>query len=250
MRAFAAIPPTIWQSEVKKLRGDSDAIAVFFHLLTSPHSTMIGVYPLAVGYMAHDLGIPSEGASKGLRRVCEAGLATYDEDLELVWVHDMAASQVATRLAPRDNKVVAVAKQLEMLPICRVTLAFYARFRDLYHLGSQPILEDFERAFLGASEPLRSKEKDKEQEKVKDLGPEKGKSGSGDKEVTYPHARENDEQELPYDPPESLEVGREFVASLGVPPRFIEAALQRHMRGLLYPCDVETWKAEARGIAA
>jgi hypothetical protein len=44
MRAFAQVPPTTWQSEVKKLRGDTDAIAVYFHLLTSQHSSMIGVY--------------------------------------------------------------------------------------------------------------------------------------------------------------------------------------------------------------
>ncbi|PWI54813.1 hypothetical protein B5K03_08825 [Rhizobium phaseoli] len=248
MRPFASVPSTVWQAEVKKLRGDLDAIAVFFHLLTSQHSSMIGVYPLAIGYMAHDLGIPFEGASKGLRRVCEAGLATYDEESELVWIHDMAASQIAPRLSPKDNKVAAVAKQLELLPICPITLSFYARYRELYHLRDHPLMLDFERAFLGASEALRSKEKDKEQEK--DPGPERGISGSGRKEDTYPHARANDEPEMPYDPPPSLEEGKAMIRSLGVPARHFEQALTRLMMQALFPCDVKTWKAEAADEAA
>ncbi|PTM96488.1 hypothetical protein C7449_103507 [Mycoplana dimorpha] len=223
------------------LRGDGEAIAIFFHLLTSQHSTMIGVYPLAIGYMAHDLGIPFEGASKGLRRVCHSGLASYDEDRELVWVHDMASSQIAPRLAPKDNRVTAVAKQLELLPICPITLAFYEKYRDRYHLKDHPLLADFERAFRGASEPLRSKEKDKDQ----DLGPEEGKFGSGDEEGTYTHARANDEPELPYDPPATLEEGRATIRSLGVPSSFFEPALTRLMMQALFPCDVERWKAEA-----
>lgn len=249
MRAFAQVPPTVWQGDVKQLRGDTDAIAIYFHLLTSHHSNMTGIYPLTVGYMAHDLGMPFEGASKGLRRVCDSGLATYDEDREMIWVHDMALTQIATRLAPRDNKVVAVAKQLEMLPICPITLAFYARYRDVFHLKDQLNLEEFERAFQGASEGLRSKDKDKEQDKEQDLEQEAGKFGSGDKEDTYTHARENEDPEDPYEPSPNLGAGRDFVAKLGVPRQFIEAALQRHMRGMLYPCDVENWKIEAKGAA-
>ncbi|QIX20989.1 hypothetical protein FOB41_07515 [Agrobacterium pusense] len=249
MRAFAQVPPTTWQSEVKKLRGDTDAIAVYFHLLTSQHSSMIGVYPLAVGYMAHDLGIPSEGASKGLQRVCDSGLATYDQDRELVCVHNMAAAQIATRLAPKDNKVVSVGKQLELLPICPITLAFYEKWRDLYHLKTLPILDGFERAFQGASEGLRSKDKDKEQNKEQNLEEGKGDSCSRGKEETYPHARENDEQEFPFDPSRTLEEARLFIQKMGVPPAFQEMALQRQMRGVLYNCDIENWKMEARGAA-
>ncbi|WP_198647810.1 hypothetical protein, partial [Agrobacterium pusense] len=92
-------------------------------------------------------------------------MATYDQDRELVWVHDMAAAQIAPRLSPKDNKVVAVGKQLELLPICPITLALYEKWRDLYQLRTLPILDEFERALQGASEGLRSKDKDKEQNK-------------------------------------------------------------------------------------
>lgn len=247
MRSFAAISPTVWQTDIKKLRGDPEAVAVYFHLLTSPHSTMIGIYPLNLDYLAIDLGSPSEGASKGLRRVCEVGLASYDEANEIVWVHDMALSQVAPRLSPKDNKVSAIAKQLSMLPICQITLDFYRRFRELYHLWDLPIMEDFERAFRSPfeapSEPLRSKEKEKDKEQ--DLGKDQNQFGSREIELGSTHARE-DEQEFAFDPPSSVLEGRDFLVSKGIPVEFIETALQRLMRGALYPCDIEEWKREAR----
>lgn len=245
MRAFAQVPPTTWQAEVKKLRGDTDAIAVYFHLLTSLHSSMIGVYPLAVGYMAHDLGIPSEGASKGLQRVCDSGLATYDHDRELVWVHDMAAAQIATRLSPKDNKVVAVGKQLELLPICPITLAFYEKWRDLYHLKSLPILDEFERAFQGASEGLRSKDKEKEQDKEQDLGEEEEYFGSGN-EKKQP-ARFS--MTTPYPVPSSVAEAKTFLLDKGVPNQRLDEFVRLLMGGNCSPYDLEGVLEEARSAA-
>lgn len=251
MRNYATVPPSVWQTDLKKLRGDIEAIAVHYHLTTSPHSTMIGIYPLPLVYLAYEIGSPLEGASKGLQRVCEAGIAAYEEATEIVWVYEMAAMQVAPRLSPKDNKVSSVAKQLAALPMCPITLRFYAHYRDLFHLKDQPILEEFERAFLGAtqapSKALRSKEQDQDQKQDPVTG--KGQLGLGGKKGTYTHASESEEQELPYDPPVSLEEGRSFIARLGVASQFIEQALQRHMRGVLFPCDVENWKEQARGVA-
>ncbi|WP_334541620.1 hypothetical protein [Rhizobium leguminosarum] len=250
MRGYAAIPPSIWQTEIKKLRGDIEAIAVHYHLTTSTHSNMIGLYPLPLMFLAYEIGSPLEGASKGLRRVIEAGICTYDEASEIVWVHDMAKSQVAPRLSPKDNKVVAVAKQLAMLPICSITLDFYTHYRDLFHLGGQPILDEFERAFQAPSKPLRSKEQEqeKDQDQKKDLDTGTGPFGSEAKMDTYPHVRKN-EPEDPFDPPRSVEEGKSFLLSKGLPPRYMDQALQRLMRGALFPCDIEAWIEEVRGAA-
>lgn len=245
MRSFAAISPSVWQTDIKKLRGDPEAVSVYFHLLTSPHSTMIGIYPLDLNYVAIDLGSPLEGASKGLRRVCEVGLASYDEVNEIIWVHDMALAQVAPRLSPKDNKVSAVAKQLAMLPICQITLAFYQRYREIYHLWDLPNMEDFERAFRSPfeapSEPLRSKEKDKDKEQ--DLGKKKDKFRSEDSELGSTYARESENQD-PFEPCSSVEEGKRFLISQGVPQKWMESGLQRLMRGALFPCDIEEWKRE------
>lgn len=247
MRSYATIPPTVWQTEIKKLRGDAEAVAVYFHLITSPHSTMIGVYPLPMIYLAHDLGSPLEGASKGLRRVIEAGLCTYDEESEIVWVHEMAATQVAPRLSPKDNRVSAIAKQLAILPICPITLAFYRRYREPFHFQDQNCLDEFERAFRGAyqgaSEPLRSKEQEQDKEQDKDLGQEQEQFGSGDERLAP--ARASSSQD-PFEPCATVEEGKRFLISKGVPSARMETALQRLMKGKLFPCDIEEWKQEAQ----
>lgn len=236
MRSFAQVPPTTWQTEVKKLRGDTNAIAVYFHLLTSLHSSMIGVYPLAIGYMAHDLGIPPEGASKGLQRVCESGLATYDPELELVWVHDMAAAQIATRLSPKDNKVVSVGKQLELLPICPITLAFYGKWRDLYHLKDLPNLDQFESAFQGASEGLRSKDKEKEQDKEQDLEEEEEYFGSGNEKISQPDRKS---MFTPFPIPSSAAEAKRILISEGVPQHRLDECVREMMGGNFSRCELE-----------
>ncbi len=248
MRGYATIPPSIWQTDLKKLRGDVYAIAVHYHLTTSTHSNMIGIYPLPLMFLAYEMGSPLEGASKGLQKVIEAGICTYDEETEIVWVHDMAKTQVAPSLRPNDNRVVSVAKQIAMLPICQITLAFYAHYRDPYHLGDQPILNEFERAFRAPSKPLRSKEQEQEKKQDQDLDTGEGSSGFEATRDTYLHARES-EAEDPFDPPRSVEDGKSFLLSKGLPPRYMEQALQRLMRGVLYPCDIEEWIEEARGAA-
>lgn len=246
MRSFAQVPPTTWQTEVKKLRGDTNAIAVYFHLLTSLHSSMIGVYPLAVGYMAHDLGIPPEGASEGLRRVCESGLATYDPERELVWVHDMATAQIAARLSPKDNKVVSVGKQLELLPICPITLAFYAKWRDLYHLKDLPNLDQFESAFRGASEGLRSKDKEKEQDKEQDLGEEEEYFGLGNEKNSQPARFQ---MTTPYPVPASVAEAKTFLLNEGVPHNRLDECVRLLMGGNLSPYDLEGILEKARSAA-
>ncbi|NML73576.1 hypothetical protein HHL25_05485 [Rhizobium sp. S-51] len=249
MRKFATIPPSIWQTDLKKLRGDIEAITIHYYLTTCSLSTMIGIYHLPVVFLAYETGLDPEGASKGLRRVCEAGIASYDEGTEIVWVHQMAATQVAPRLSPKDNRVPSVAKQLAALPICPITLDFYRTYRDAYHFADQPSLDEFERGFQGASYTLRSKEKEKDKGQEQDLGQGEGQMGSGGKRDTYTHARENEDQEFPYDPAKSVEEGKAFLRRLGLPAKFTDQALQRLMRGSLFPCDIENWKNEARELA-
>ena len=243
MRSFASVPPTIWKTDLKKLRGNLEAIAVYYHLTTSHHSTMIGIYPLNIEYLALDIGIPLEGASKGLQRVIDAGIASFDYDAELVWVHEMIRSQVATRLTPKDNKVAGVAKQVALLPICKISLDFYRLYRLDFHLSGRPECEEYERALQGASEGLRSKEKDKEQKQDEDLDKETGEIRS---EVSSLVSTRDDEMELPFEAPSNISDGRDFLKKIGCPSVYFETALHRLMKECLFPCDIEEWKREAR----
>ena len=71
MRDYSVVQTKLYTGRtMKALRGDPLAQLLMLYLITSPHSTMIGVFHLPVSYIAEDLGSPLEGAREG-REECE-----------------------------------------------------------------------------------------------------------------------------------------------------------------------------------
>jgi hypothetical protein len=246
MRKFASIPPRVWQVDLKAVRGNLEALAVHYHLTTSGHANMLGLYYVPVTYIAHEIGCHQEGASKGLLALVEAQICSYDFERELVWVHEMAADQIAPHLSPKDKRVKGVADQLSMLPMCPITLEFYRRYRIPFHLYDEINLEDFELSMPddveAPSKPLRSKEKEKE----KDLGKGEGTSCSGGSEKS-PTASETMFTSYPI--PASSADGRAFLISKGVPSDQIDSCLRNLLGGNLTPFDLEGVLTNARSAA-
>lgn len=246
MRKFASIPPRVWQADLKAVRGNLEALAVHYHLTTSGHANMLGLYYLPVTYIAHEIGCPEEGASKGLLALVEAQICSYDFERELVWVHEMAADQIAAQLSPKDKRVKGVADQLSMLPMCQITLNFYRRYRLSFHLYDERNLEEYELSMPddveAPSKPLRSKEKDKE----KDLG--KGEGTSGSRGVgKSPAASET--MFTPYPIPTSSAEAKTFLLGKGVPADRIDACLRNLLGGNFTPYDLEGVLSDARSAA-
>ncbi|MGR9188816.1 hypothetical protein [Rhizobium leguminosarum] len=244
MRKFASIPPRVWQVDLKAIRGDLAALAVHYHLTTSGHANMLGLYYVPVTYIAHEIGCPEEGASKGLLALVEAKICSYDFERELVWVHEMAADQIAAQLSPKDKRVKGVADQLAMLPMCPITLSFYQRYRLAFHLYDEQNLAEFELSMPESSEappkPLRSKEKDK------DLGKGEGPSGSGG---SGKPTGTSETMFTPYPIPTSSAEGKTFLLSKGVPADEIDACLRNLLGGNLSPYDLEGVLTNARSAA-
>lgn len=170
MRDYATVAPQFWLGKTgRELRKKgAEAQVVSFYLMTSPHANMLGLYYLPILYIAHETGLGLEGASKGLKSTIEAGFCSYDEDTEMVWVHEMAAYQVGKALKPGDNRCAGVRSEYASLTENPFLSLFYERYKDDFHLNvkreSCPMPE-------GASKGLRSQdqEQDQEQEQDKDL---------------------------------------------------------------------------------
>src|SRR5690625_1152938 len=96
--------------------------------MTSPHANMIGIYYLPQLYLAHETGLGVDGAAKGLSACVEAGLCAYDEDAETVFVPRMASYQVAKSLSVKDNRRIAVLRELDSVG----SSEFADMFRQLY----------------------------------------------------------------------------------------------------------------------
>jgi len=244
MRKFASIPPRVWQADLKAVGGDLEAIAVHYHLTTSRHANMLGLYIVPIAYMAYEIGCPIEGASKGLGSLIQAGVCFYDHEREIVWVCEMASDQIAPRLSPQDKRVRGIAQQLAMLPICSVTLGFYQKYRLPFHLDGELGLEEYELAYSdldkAPSMPLRSKENEKEQDLEQGEGPSGlgGRDGSAAESTHSPLMR-------PYPKPASAANGQHLLAGLGVPESEVAKHLPALMAGELRPFDIEGWITEA-----
>lgn len=135
MRDYGKVSPLFWTGKTGKgLRGAMEAQIVALYLMTSPHSSMIGVFHLPLMYVAHETGLTLEGASKGLARCSEAQFCTYDEETETIFVHEMAAHQVGAELKDNDKRLISVRKQYAAMAEGRIKSAFQARYGDAYGL--------------------------------------------------------------------------------------------------------------------
>lgn len=147
MRDYGKVSPRFWTGPTgKQIRAAGpDATIVALYLQTAPGSTMSGLYYLPLPTLAHETGIPIEGASKALRSLSEARFAHYDEAHEVVWVVEMARHQIGDRLDPRDKRIAGVVREVAAFAKCPLFQDFYRRYREPFHLPDpKPLGSPFE----------------------------------------------------------------------------------------------------------
>lgn len=164
MRDYGVVSPKFWIGETgKALRGNAPAQVLALYLMTCPHANMIGVFHCPVLYMAHETGLGMEGASKALQSLIEAGYCTYDEASETVFVHRMAAYQVAESLKAGDNRVKGVEREWQNIGPASLKQAFFAIYSVAFHLPGDGKKTSPSKA---PSKPLASQEQEQEQEHI------------------------------------------------------------------------------------
>ena len=162
MRDYGIISPRFWIGETgKALRGDQAAQVLAVYLMTSPHSSMTGVYHCPILYMAHETGMDKEGASKTLQRLIDGGFCEYDEASETVFVVRMAAYQISETLNPGDKRVIGLKRDLQKMPEGRIKSRFLEVYGSAFHL-----LDEVKKpsTFQAPSKPLRSQDQDQDQD--------------------------------------------------------------------------------------
>lgn len=136
MRAYGSVSPMFWtRGSGKRLRGDYAAQIVALYLMTSPHTTMVGIFHLSLPTLCHETGLSTEEASKGLARCSKEMFAFWDEAEELVFVPALAHHQLGERLNKKDHKVKGVLRALAPFKGHRFFDLFLERYADLYSLS-------------------------------------------------------------------------------------------------------------------
>lgn len=134
MRDYGKVSPKFWIGKSgKALRGHPEAQIVALYLMTCPTSDMTGVFNCPLMYIAHETGLGLEGASKGLKRLIEGDFCTFDEDSDMVFVHEMAKYQIGEELKVNDNQVKSVKRAYQSMPEA-IKPEFFSRYKDAFHL--------------------------------------------------------------------------------------------------------------------
>jgi hypothetical protein len=175
MRDYAKVSPKFWIGATgKRIRtAGLEARVVATYLLTCPSANMLGLYYLPLVTIAHETGIPIEGASKALASLSEAQFCAYDEASEVIWVYEMAAYQIGEQLAAGDKQCKGIQNAYDALPESPFLPAFYEKYEHAFHLkkargngAEKPSPTE------APSKPLRSQEQEQEieQEQEQDSG--------------------------------------------------------------------------------
>jgi hypothetical protein len=154
---YAKILPSFWTGATgRSLRQDVNAQVVALYLMTSPHANGIGVFRCPIEYIQLETGLPINGVSKGLAKLCEIEFCTVDPMTETVWVHEMAYNQLGAKLTGADNRVAYARRCFEEIENLEIKRAFFKKYGVAYHLQEPTdVLEDA-RPAEGAPKPLLS----------------------------------------------------------------------------------------------
>lgn len=240
-RGYATVDSSFWMRGTgKQLRGDVEAQIIALYLMSSPSSTMTGIYYLPLATLAYETGIPSEGASKALRRLSEVGFVEVDEETDFVFVVNLAKHQVGKTLAPKDNNRIAVVRQLRELDGHPLVESFLNKYRDLYGLS-----EEFPRAeTIAPSKPLKPPFEGASKPENREQGSESRDQRTGIRESAARSSRTH-AQEPPRSPSEA-------------PPRRFDqndltavvSAELREAKAGSYPADIPLGTHASEAIAA
>lgn len=167
MRDYGKVSPQFWTGRTgRKIRAlGAEAQVVAIYLMTCPGSSMIGLYYLPLPILAHETGIPLEGASQALRRLSEAGFAEYDDENEIVLVPTMARHQIGERIDPRDKRHLGVIREAEKLTYSRLFARWFALYREPYSL---PEMRSIASPSEAPPKPLPSQEQEQEHAQEKE----------------------------------------------------------------------------------
>lgn len=166
-RDYSKVLPSFWTGTtgraIRSLGPECQVTALY--LMTSPHSSAIGLYHLPLAYLCADTGSPLEGARKALRSLSEVSFCAYDEGSETVWIPEMARHQVGDVVKASDNRRPWLVKEAERMRKRPFFNEFLAKYGAAFSLGIAPDAKPLGSPLEAPSEALRSQEQEKEQEK-------------------------------------------------------------------------------------
>lgn len=171
MREYSKIVPQFWIGKTGKAlrRAGVDAQLVGLYLMSSPHANMLGLYYLAQETIGHETGLGFERAQAALKACIASGFCSYDQDSEMVWVHEMAFYQIADSLVANDKRSKGVQNEYNNLPDNPFLGEFFRKYSIAFCMTNlRSGCESENNPIEAPFKPLGSQEQEQEQEQEKE----------------------------------------------------------------------------------
>lgn len=138
MRDYSKVSPRFWTGETGKgiRKAGLETTLVALYLMSCPHANMTGIFYVPVMYIAHETGISLDDAREALDNLIELGFCGYDEEAEIVFIINMARFQVAETLHVRDNRRIAVIREVEACGHDEFANLFRELYAERYELDA------------------------------------------------------------------------------------------------------------------
>lgn len=174
MRDYGRITPQFWTSHIgrliRKLGPIEQLLAVY--LLSSPSSNMTGLYYLPIPTICHELGISEKEVLKALEGLTGVRWSEYDHASEVIWIYEMAESQIAEQLHSNDKRCKGAWRELSAYRHTKFFKPFYERYWTKFHLPPLEFPDSSGSPFEAPSMPLGSQDQNQKQkqEQIQESG--------------------------------------------------------------------------------
>lgn len=163
MRDYGKVHTTFWTSSTTRSMSE-DARILALYLITSPHSTIAGVFRLPDGYVCEDLQWSAERVSKGFAELFRKGFGNRCETTKWVWV----CKHLEWNPPENPNQRKSAAKIAQAIPDeCSWKPAFMRVCGPLLDLKWEPS----DNPSGTVPEPFLNQEQEQEQEQEKNTPP-------------------------------------------------------------------------------
>lgn len=183
MRNYGVIYNNFWSSStIHNLSDDGKLLALY--LLSSPHTSMIGLFRLPDGYVSEDLNWGFERVSKGFENLSANGFATRDSVSKWVFIHKYLHWNKIQNQNQAKSAIKVLLDAPDKIPfkteVARVLIDSCRRFKG-------DIDQEFETLTQTLSKPLPNQEQEQEQEQYqKEHTDDSGESSDCENEIPVP----------------------------------------------------------------
>lgn len=136
MRLYGAVSPLFWTGRtgraIRRLGAEAQVVALY--LQTAPGSNMLGLYYAPLETVAHETGVDEARVEALFGHFAELGFAHYDATNEVVWIVDMAVTQIGETVVPKDSRHVALQREAAKFTGSPLHALWRERYREPFHL--------------------------------------------------------------------------------------------------------------------